>query len=212
MSDVRAPSPGPRLERHDPDADIVRLAQQRATRPMAMGILYERFRERVFNVALRIVGNRDEAGDVLQDVFVLLFRKIHRFRERAVFASWVYRVTVNVSLDCLRRRRRAPSPTSSTLLLDGAQEPVSPGLTGPERHMAQRDLERHVQESLLLLSDRLRLVIVLRYLEGLSYSDIAEILDCSIGTVKSRLNRAHTALRAELTARYSDGIAGVRGA
>ena len=188
------------IDRPDPDLDIVRLAQRGATRRAAMGVLYERFRERVYNVALRIVSQPDDARDVLQDVFILLFRKIHRFRARAVFASWVYRITVNVSLDHLRKRRRSPSPTSSTGLLDPA--PELRGLSGPEHATANRDLERHVQEGLTHLSDRLRIVIVLRYLEGLSYSDIAEILDCSLGTVKSRLNRAHAAMRRELEARY----------
>ncbi|MHC4668771.1 MAG: sigma-70 family RNA polymerase sigma factor [Planctomycetota bacterium] len=197
MSDLK---PISRLESRDPDIDIVRLAQRHATRRVAMGVLYERYRERVYNAALRIVGSADEASDVLQDVFVLLFRKIHRFRARAVFASWVYRITVNVSLDHLRRRRRAPTPATTSIVLEGVQEPEE--LTLPERGAAQRDLERHVQDALRVLSSRLRIVVVLRYLEGLSYADIAEILDCSIGTVKSRLNRAHTALRRELAVRY----------
>ena len=105
------------FERPDPDLDIVRLAQRRATRREAMGVLYERFRERVFNVALRIVGDREEAADILQDVFILLFRKIHRFRARARFASWVYRISVNVSLDHLRRRRRNPTPAGDSRLI-----------------------------------------------------------------------------------------------
>jgi len=188
--------------RADPDVDIVRLAQSRATRRVAMGILYERFRERVFNVALRVVGNSDDASDVLQDVFLLLFRKIHRFRERAFFASWVYRITVNMSLDHLRRRRRAPLPTATESLLDGPQE--TGDLSSPERRLAGRDLERHVRIALRGLSPRLRIVIVLRYLEGLAYGDIAEILECSVGTVKSRLNRAHAAMRRELSRRYGE--------
>jgi len=186
--------------RPDPDLDIVRLAQARSTRRMAMGVLYERFRERVYNTALRVVGDRDEASDVLQEVFILLFRKIHRFKARAHFASWVYRISVNVSLDHLRRRRRAPKPGASPALLDGPADPTV--LSAPELRYAQRDLEGHVRTALTRLSDRLRIVIVLRYLEGLSYADIAEILDCSLGTVKSRLNRAHTAMRRELSARY----------
>ncbi|MFI5403667.1 MAG: RNA polymerase sigma factor [Planctomycetota bacterium] len=186
--------------REDPDLDIVRLAQSRPTRRVAMGILYERFRERVYNVALRVVGNADEAGDVLQDVFLLLFRKIHRFREQAFFASWVYRITVNVSLDHLRRRRRAPLPTATEELLDRPQETGE--LSGPERRLAGRDLQTHVRTALHTLSARLRIVIVLRYLEGLAYGDIAEILQCSVGTVKSRLNRAHAAMRRELARRY----------
>jgi len=197
MSDA---TPISRVPPPDPDLDIVRLAQRRPTRRVAMGILYERFRERVFNVSLRIVGNRDEASDVLQDVFVLLFRKIHRFRATAVFASWVYRITVNVSLDHLRRRRRLPTSTTVTAILDSAQEHGE--LTRPEHGAAIRDLEDHVQEALRTLSDRLRIVIVLRYLEGLPYADIAEILGCSLGTVKSRLNRAHAAMRRELANRY----------
>jgi len=172
-----------------------------------MGVLYERYRERVFNVALRIVGTSEEASDVLQDVFVLLFRKVHRFRARAVFASWVYRITVNVSLDQLRRRRRGPMPVGSSGVLDGPRE--LPGLTVPERGAAQHDLERHVQVALAAMSSRLRIVVVLRYLEGLSYADIADVLSCSIGTVKSRLNRAHTALRRALESRYGPPSSGV---
>ena len=194
------------LGKPDPDIDIVRLAQNRATRRVAMGVLFERYRERVYNVSLRIVGDGQEAADVLQDVFVLLFRKIHRFRAKSVFASWVYRITVNVSLDHLRRRRRAPALTTASGILDSAQELEE--LTMPERGTARRDLERHVQVALTTLSSRLRITVVLRYLEGLSYADIADILDCSIGTVKSRLNRAHTALRRELAQRYEPRSSG----
>jgi RNA polymerase sigma-70 factor (ECF subfamily) len=188
--------------------DIVRLAQRRSTRRVAMGVLYERYRERVYNVALRIVGTTDEARDVLQDVFVLLFRKIHRFRARAVFASWVYRITVNMSLDQLRRRRRGPMPAGSSVVLDTPQG--SSGLTGPERGVARQDLEEHVQAALAAMSSRLRIVVVLRYLEGLSYADIADVLGCSIGTVKSRLSRAHAALRRALETRYGPPSSGAR--
>jgi RNA polymerase sigma-70 factor (ECF subfamily) len=195
----------PAFQQPDPDLDIVRLAQARRTRRMAMGVLYERYRERVYNTSLRIVGDRDEASDVLQEVFILLFRKIQRFRARANFGAWVYRITVNASLDHLRRRRRTPMPGAPTLLLDGPSD--VPDLTAPERNMAQLDLSEHVRDALGRLSDRLRIVVVLRYLEGLAYADIAEVLDCSLGTVKSRLSRAHTAMRRELASRYDSGSA-----
>jgi RNA polymerase sigma-70 factor (ECF subfamily) len=198
------------FDRPDPDIDIVRLAQVRGTRREAMGMLYERFRERVFNVAYRIVGDRNEASDVLQDVFVLLFRKIHRYKTTAPFGSWVYRITVNVSLDHLRRRKRSPQPGISGLALDPPF--VVEDLTMPERGVALRDLRTHVQTALESLSPRLRIVVVLRYLEDLSYTDIAEILGCSLGTVKSRLNRAHAALRSVLASRYDPGAAGERSA
>ncbi|MHC4960443.1 MAG: RNA polymerase sigma factor [Planctomycetota bacterium] len=208
-----SPRPGARRPRvlrgqTDPDLDIVRLASKRATRREAMGVLYERYRERVFNTALRIVGRSADASDVLQDVFVLLFRKIHRFRAKAAFASWVYRITVNTSLDHLRRRRRSPSLAGTSGLLDAL--PGSERLNSPELGASLNDLETHVQEGLGKLSDRLRIVIVLRYLEGLSYAEIAEILDCSIGTVKSRLSRAHNAMRTHLASRYGDEASGGR--
>ena len=200
----------PFAPRIDPDIDIVRLAQRRSSRRQAMGVLFERFRGRVYNTALRVVGAPDHASDVLQDVFVLLFRKIHRFKERAVFASWVYRITVNASLDHLRRIRRSPRTSAPPLVLDGPDEVLD--LSDPERRAAHRDLEVHVREALMTLSDRLRIVVILRYLEGQSYADIAEILECSIGTIKSRLNRAHTAMRRQLADRYDPGIAKLRGA
>ena len=177
----------------DPDLEIVELAKRRSTRAVALGVLYERFRVRVYNVALRVVGNADEANDVLQDVFVLLFRKIQKFRARSVFASWVYRITVNLSLDHLRQRRRNPLWGGGTVALDSIQDEGR--RLRPDRAADVRDLEEHVQRALGMLSDRLRIVVVLRYLEGLSYQEIAEILNCSLGTVKSRLNRAHTTLR-----------------
>lgn len=189
----------------DPDLDIVRLAQARPTRRVALGILYERFRDRVYNTALRVVGDRDDAADVMQEVFILLFRNIRRFRARANFASWVYRITINASLDHLRRRKRTPTPGVPALLLDAPSE--VPDLSAPECNLAQLDLSDHVQDALSRLSDKLRIVVVLRYLEGLAYSDIAEILDVSLGTVKSRLNRAHAALRDELGSRYDSGSA-----
>lgn len=189
----------------DPDLDIVRLAQARQTRRVALGILYERFRDRVYNTALRVVGDREDAADVMQEVFILLFRNIRRFRARANFASWVYRITINASLDQLRRRRRTPTPGVPAVLLDAPSE--VPDLSAPERNLAQLDLSEHVRDAMSRLSDRLRIVVVLRYLEGLSYSDIAEILDVSLGTVKSRLNRAHAALRDELGSRYDSGSA-----
>ena len=200
--------PSDRGPAHDPDLDLVHLAQRRATRREAMGALFERYRGRVYNTALRIVGESEAAADVLQDVFVLLFRKIGRFKARAVFASWVYRITVNTALDHLRRRRRGPRLTSTVAILDGP--PEQEDLTAPERRASQRDLQAHVREALHTLSDRLRIVIVLRYLEGLAYADIAEILDCSIGTVKSRLNRAHAAMRRELANRYEPGGSGAQ--
>ncbi len=185
----------------DPDLDIVRLAQRRTHRRAAMGVLYERFRGRVYNTAFRIVGDHGAAEDILQDVFVTLFRRIHRFKVRATFAAWVYRITVNASLDHLRRRRRGPRGSLPQL----EAPPPGRGLTLPEHGAALHDLRSDVAVALAEVSPRLRVVLVLRYLEGLSYQEIAASLEISIGTVKSRLSRAHAALRKKLQSRYGDG-------
>ena len=176
------------------------LARSPATRRVAIGVLYERFQQRVYNTSLRVVGDADEASDILQDVFVLLFRKIHKFRARSTFASWVYRITVNLSLDRLRQRKRNPLLGVTGSALDSLQDKQGRG--APEHRAALQDLELHVQTALDGLSPRLRIVIVLRYLEGLSYQDISEILGCSLGTLKSRLNRAHAVLRRTLAPLY----------
>ena len=186
----------------DPDAELVRIL---ATGDIdakrgALAQLYDGHSRRVYNIALRVVGSPDLAEDVVQEVFTRLPRQVRAFRGDASFKSWIYRITVNRAIDRRRRERRRPA-----MRLDAVPvEPETGGLPGraerarPEAGLRAGEREEQIQAALLRLSPKLRAIAVLRYVEGLSYEQLAQVLSCSLGTVKSRLNRAHTALQREL--------------
>ena len=191
----------------DPDRALVRdLASKDAeVRRRALGELYDRHHGRVFNTAYRVLGSFADAQDVTQDVFLHVADRIGSFRGDASLTSWVYRVTVNLSIDRRRResRRAVPRAMGET---DGDRETGSPrpGIAevpaDPSDVAAKEEAERRVRAALARLSPKLRAVVVLRYFENLSYDELADVLDMSIGTVKSRLNRAHAALERALAA------------
>ena len=165
--------------------------------------LYELFRDRVYNVCYRITGNATDALDASQETFGILFRKIGEFRFESKFSSWVYRIAVNASID-LRRRSSSRSSASLEALaqtsgdanrLELRDEETEAPLAAASRH----ELEDEIQRAITRLSPKMRAITVLRYVESLSYEAIAETLKISLGTVKSRLSRAHAALDRELT-------------
>ena len=185
----------------DPDAELVLAlrAQDPAQSKEALAALYDRHHQRVFNVALRVTLDWYRAQDVVQDVFLSLPRRVRSFRGDASFTSWLYRITVNRAIDTRRREARRPAARlgDATGELEaegpGRDEPRSP-IEGARADERTRDIHRALSK----LSPKLRTVAVLRYVEGLSYLELAEVLGCSLGTVKSRLNRAHTALAVHL--------------
>ncbi len=167
-----------------------------ARRDAALAELFDRHQRRVFNVALRVLGNRDAAQDIVQEIFLTLPLRVRTYRGDASFTSWLYRATVNRAIDRRRREGRRAAASLDDLPVEFAGgslqggEPARVGQRGEQQEVARR-----VQQALLRLSPKLRAVAVLRYVEGLSYEQLAEVLDCSLGTVKSRLNRAHAALQ-----------------
>ncbi len=193
----------------DPDlATLDRLrAGNQAAKQEALAELYRRHKDRVFNVAYRVLGDWNEAHDVVQDVFIKLPRSVRSFRGDAKFKSWIYRLAVNRSIDAHRRRaRRASSGLDESA--SGAHEEramTSPPPPQPEVPVRIQERDARVQAALNSLSPKLRAAAVLRYIEGLSYEELAEALDASMGTIKSRLNRAHTALSRILLEMDPDG-------
>jgi len=174
----------------------------------AFGELYEKYADRVFNTSFRVVSNAADAADVTQEVFLTIFKKIAEFQFSSRLFTWIYRITVNLSID--RRRRGQSMPT--VLVESGVESGVLNSLPderigSPEDWADQQFLSEKVQASINRLSPKLRATVTLRYIEGLSYGDIAEVMECSIGTVKSRLNRAHGNLE-ELLQPVVDVLAG----
>lgn len=190
----------------DPDAELVLLCQRISASSLEGEYrrLYDRYKDRVYNVCFRIAGNPSDALDASQETFGIVFRRIREFRFESRFSSWVYRIAVNASID-VRRRARSRRVAS----LDAMHEAGSSGNTKyeladrmvemPSVSASRHELEGAIQRAISRLSDKLRAIVVLRYVENLSYEEISETLRISLGTVKSRLARAHEALDRELT-------------
>jgi RNA polymerase sigma-70 factor (ECF subfamily) len=160
--------------------------------------LYRRYRDRAFGIAYRITGTASDAMDAVQDSFRVLFQKISTFRFDSQFSTWLFRIVVNCSIDLRRRESSRHGRRGVSLaLLEPIAEPATPE-EGPDERAAGAELGEHVHSALMRLSPKLRAVLVLRYLEGMSYEALAEVLDVQLGTVKSRLARAHVALEAVL--------------
>lgn len=192
----------------DPDKELIRKCQNSPSDGLegAFRELYGLYKDRVYNVCYRITGNSADGLDAAQETFGILFRKIDGFRFESKFSSWVYRIAVNASIDLKRRVSSRRLTSLDAIREHEVGEPTLARLElpeedckGPLRLAGKRELELEVQHAILRLSPKMRAITVLRYIEDLSYDQIAETLQISIGTVKSRLARAHQALDRELT-------------
>jgi len=156
----------------------------------AFRALYEAHKDRVYSIAFHFFhADADAAAEVTQQVFLKLMRDVTRFRGDAAFSTWLYRLVVNACVDRARSRRHdaaAQNPAVlDTLPATGASH---------EDAFARHQATASVQQAIALLPAKLRAAILLRYFEDLSYAEIASALNCSIGTVASRLNRGHRLL------------------
>ena len=197
----------------DPDVTLVKVCQAAMAAAGQPGLegpfreLYELYKDRVYNVCFRISGNAADALDASQETFGILFRKLPDFRFQSKFSSWVYRIAVNASIDLRRRSKRVASLESlgqdqtrrDAVGSSGPRDLPDENLELPIQAMSRRELEQQIQGAIDRLSPKLRAITVLRYIEALSYEEISETLQISLGTVKSRLARAHDSLDRELT-------------
>lgn len=165
-----------------------------------MGRLIVKYQDRLYNAILKICGNPDDAAELTQETFVKVLENINTFREQSGFYTWLFRVGVNLTLNFCSRRLRLGM--RSLDVAAGEQEGSSMAANLPDKRQTDpvttaenRELVRHVLAALEKLDDHQRAVVVLRDIEGMSYEQIAEILQIELGTVKSRLSRARTALR-----------------
>lgn len=193
------------------DARIVRGL--RAGIEEAYEELIDRFQQPVYGMVYRLLDNPSDAADVVQDVFLKVFRNIHSFREQSSLRTWIYRIAVNEAHNQRRWfsrhcRREVPLERESDddtqkfdVTADHAPSPFHLALDGENRMLIEQALAR--------VKPAFRMVVVLRDIENLSYEEIAEILQLSLGTVKSRILRGREALRRELTQRLNSSLAQV---
>lgn len=162
--------------------------------------LVRRYESLVMNMAYRLLGNRSDAADVTQEVFILLLRKLGSFRGEAKFSTWLYRVSLNACHDYARRLRRHVSISESPGddLPELEERLADDGLESPETSLERAEVRKTVQEAIGRLPYKFREIIFLHDISGHDYKEVATILDINLGTVKSRLNRARSRLAKEL--------------
>jgi len=154
----------------------------------------------VVQLAMNLLGDRDEALDLSQEVFLRVFRTISRFRGQSALRTWIYRIAVNQARNRHRfwRRRHRADQVSLDAHMAAHGEFLCGANVGPDRILAQKELAARLQDALDALPFDQRTAIVLREVDGLSYDEIAYSLGVAVGTVKSRLTRARQTLRLEL--------------
>ena len=188
--------------RQEADADLVVIRQVQAGDVAAFDRLISKYRERVFGIVYNMTSNREDAADLTQDTFIKAFQSIQRFGGQSSFFTWLYRIAVNSTLSHLRKSR-----LRSFFSLEGidADEPVSREIvaaltdkTGVDRDSYVRELQEKLNEAMQKLSITHRTVVTLFEIDGLSHQEIAEVMGCSVGTVRSRLHYAKQLLQSEL--------------
>ena len=161
----------------------------------AFGVLVRRYQERLFNTAYRMVGNAEDAYDVVQEAFLSAYQSLDSFKGDSLFFTWLYRIAVNTAIS-LKRKQRAVVSIDAGRNGEQGIEPLDPSeLSRPGHALEQAEQERRIQQALSRLSPEHRAVLVMKDMEGQKYELIAEILQVPIGTVRSRLHRARLELR-----------------
>jgi len=187
------------------------IAGLQAGRESDYELLIARFQQPVYNLALRLMTDEADAGDVAQEVFLKVFRSIHRFRGQSSLRTWIYRITVNEAHN--RRRWMFRHQHNEVGLAAGADSEacgdcnLPDGLPSPFDRALSRERQTLIEQALARINPIFREAVVLRDIEDLNYDEIAEILNIHIGTVKSRIMRGREALRRELTGALHGGPA-----
>lgn len=183
------------------DADLVVVRQVQAGDVAAFDRLIVKYRERVFGVIYNLVANREDAADLSQDTFIKAFQAINRFQGGCSFFTWLYKIAVNTTLSHLRKNRMRSFFSLEKLSEEGGNAQIIEQLTdkqGADRGTYLRELQEKLNEALQKLSIPHRTVITLFEIDGLSHSEVAEVMGCSEGTVRSRLHYAKQFLQGEL--------------
>lgn len=167
----------------------------------AFRILVERYQRRLFSVAYGMVRNKEDAMDVVQDAFIKVHRHIGNFQGSSSFYTWAYRITVNLCIDFLRKKSRKQEVDYDDTIQSSSEvdagDLLTPSRLGvdPSRVYQRKELLEQLDNAMEDLSDKHRSILILREVQGLSYNEIAEVLDISKGTVMSRLHHARKNLQ-----------------
>jgi RNA polymerase sigma-70 factor (ECF subfamily) len=187
---------------HEADSDWEVVRRVQAGDVAAFDQLTTKYRGRVFGVVYNMTSNREDAADLTQDAFIKAFQSINRFQGQSSFFTWLYRIAINSTLTHLRKNRlRTFFSLEKVDEDDRPSAEVIEALTdnsGAERDSYVRELQEKLNEAMQKLSIKHRTVVTLFEIDGLSHQEIAEVMNCSVGTVRSRLHYAKQLLQSEL--------------
>src|SRR5699024_3009708 len=179
-----------------PDDDQTLVERVQAGDKRAFDLLVLKYQHRIMGLVVRFVHDPHEAQDVTQEAFIKAYRALPKFRGDSAFYTWLYRIAINTAKNYLVSRNRRP-PNSDVDSRDAEFYDGDHGLkdmASPERLMLRDEIDAAVQESIKQLPENLRYALTLREFEGLSYEDIATVMQCPVGTVRSRIFRAREAV------------------
>lgn len=168
---------------------------------MAFDLLVTKYQRKLFRLVLRLVTNQTEAEDVVQETFIKAYRALNQFRGDSAFYTWLYRIGVNTAKNFLDNQgRRVPTSTdTSAEQMESYEEGENlRDIDTPESMLASKQIALTVNTAMDELPEDLRMALSLREIEGLSYDEIASVMDCPIGTVRSRIFRARESIATKL--------------
>jgi len=180
--------------------DAQLIEQTLAGQSAAFGELVRKYQDRLFNTIAHLVGNAEEARDIVQDAFVQAFLKLESFQQAAAFYTWLYRIAFNAAMSHCRSRH--PAVSIEQARRDAGAEPADTR-DQAETVLIRKERCQQVRDAIARMKEEYRAVIVLREIDGCCYETIAEILDLPIGTVRSRLFRGRMQLAEELKAVFA---------
>jgi len=183
---------------HTDDTELVARAAKGDT--SAFESLMELHEGRIYAIALRMCGNREDAQDCAQEAMLRIYHALDRFKGQSSFATWVYRITMNSCLDELRKRKVRAAASLDAMLETGWSPAAGEGGL-PEVQALRGEQRDIIRAAITSLPEDMRAVIVLRDIQGFSYEQIADMLDANIGTIKSRISRGREKLREILVSR-----------
>lgn len=181
----------------DKDDDLLIVQQVQAGDKLAFNLLVNKYHRRVGRLLTRMVRNQEDIEDVVQETFIKAYRAIGNFRGDSAFYTWIYRIAINTAKNLLVTQGRKPSALKETNEADGETFEDNAALSNidtPESLYQTKQIGEAVNEAMAALPEELRSAIVMREIDGLSYEEIAEAMDCPIGTVRSRIFRAREAI------------------
>jgi len=184
------------------DADLI--AQCLRGQTHAFGELVARHQDRLYGTLVGVLGSAEDARDVAQEAFVSAFQKLHTFRGRSAFYSWLFRIAMNFAVSRKRKRGRPTVSIEAVRDAGGHEPPDAHPEVAPDYSLQAAERQTAVRAALAELPDEFRTVLVLKEMENLKYEEIAEIVGCPIGTVRSRIHRARSELREKLLLKFPE--------